>query len=88
MEKSFNLNNQIKVKISEEGFKHWKQKDDTLFLTWNAGHHVKPLNWYTSKQDDNGYVSLQGWEFMQIFGDSLIPGKKPLFELEIILTGI
>jgi hypothetical protein len=84
--KLFNINNNVKVKIFEAGYKHWKAKDDQLFLSNNGAHHCKSIEWYKSKADAQGYVTMQAWELMQIFGDSLIFGAPPTFDTNIILT--
>lgn len=86
-----NLNWHIKVRLREEGFKHWKKRDDELFSKRNEfldrdfAHHIKPLEWYKAKQDAEGYVTVQLWEFIQQFGDTIVFGHQSVFDTSIII---
>ena len=84
----FNLNWYIKVKLTDAGFKHWKQVDDRMYATLSKSlrdEHTKPIEHYKTKQDADGYVKMQAWEFMQYFGETIVFGTVPVFSPDIIL---
>lgn len=69
METKINLNERVKFKLSEYG--------KEIYRKWHGG--VGP------KLDDDGYMSMQLWSFMWIFGNHMIPGEPEVLNpLEII----
>lgn len=63
--KIFNLNKTISVKLYDKGFK---------WLTDNYNEYSPPEKTYTIEHfkercDENGYFSMQMWEFIDIFGE-------------------
>lgn len=66
--KQFNMNDFVKVKLTEFGEKvyaeHYKQYETKRKLT----------------RDDNGYSEFQLWQLMNIFGSNMYNGNKILFE--------
>lgn len=69
----FNVNNYVKVKLTEKGkYIYYHQFDDMNeeILKMDG----KPLNPIELKYDDEGYVELQMWRFMEIFGKHLYNG--------------
>lgn len=60
----FNLNDYIKVKLTEMGLKIHRARYDSL---WAIGQ--QPFFEYQPPTiDENGWSEWQAWEFMQIFG--------------------
>ena len=69
MEVRINLNEEVKFKLSEHG--------KEIYRNWHNG--LEP------KLDDDGYMSMQLWSFMWIFGDHMIVGMPEVVNpLEII----
>lgn len=65
MKKIFNLNKTISVKLYDKGFQ---------WLTDNYNEYSPPDKTYTIEHfkercDENGYFSMQMWEFIDIFGE-------------------
>lgn len=76
-----NLNDIVRVKVTEEGEKVFTKFHEDLFLP----HHP---DWVPElKRDEDGWSSFHLWEFANIFGSSLYNGcKVPVetaFELEV-----
>jgi len=59
-----NLNHQIEVELTEEGFKKWKEHDDAYLPI----QFQYPLSHYKEKADSLGLVKMQLWDFMNKFG--------------------
>lgn len=78
-----NLNQSVKVKLHSIGLWHWKVKDDAVLA--NAPHLKKPFSDYQSRCDADGYVTMQLWEFMRTFGDTIEFGGSQVFDLDIII---
>lgn len=69
----FNINNYVKVKLTEKGkYIYYHQFDDMNEEILKMGG--KPLNPIELKYDDEGYVELQMLHFMEIFGKHLYNG--------------
>lgn len=86
----FNLNDTIIVELEDEGFEHWmkwynKTYEDFANITQNKAlnEYMRPLEYFTSKKDKDGFVSFQAWNFMEIFGSSIQFGKRPIFNPNI-----
>lgn len=84
--KDFNVNDYVKVKLTEKGkYIYYHQFDDMNEEILKMGG--KPLNPIELKYDDEGYVELQMWHFMEIFGKHLYNGCNipfyPMIKLEI-----
>jgi len=62
--KKFNINDDVKVKLNEEGLKVWKKANFYNEL----------------QKDENGYYTFQFWDFMNIFGEHIYLGSNCLFE--------
>jgi hypothetical protein len=69
--RKFNLNDTIKVLLYEEGEK--------MYLEYYAPF-MKVV-----KKDSKGYVAMQMWEFMKIFGEKCVMGKELPFDTNIYL---
>ena len=69
--RKFNINDTIKVLLYEEGEK--------MYLEYYAPF-MKVV-----KKDSKGYVAMQMWEFMKIFGETCVMGKELPFDTNIYL---
>ena len=87
MDYKFNINNGIKVKLSEEGFKHWMYEDNkTFYGNKDLQKYIHPLSWYKARADENGYVTFQAWHFIKIFGSSIDMTAPQIFETDILIN--
>lgn len=75
-----NVNNYVKIKLTEVGKKHAKEK---YFKSFN---YNPPYEYSDPKEDIDGYSEWQLWELMATFGDILYNGCQIPFEniIEII----
>ena len=80
----FNINNYVKVKLTEKGkYIYYHQFDDINECRQKIG--CKPLNPLELKYDDEGYVEIQMWHLMEIFGEHLYNGCEIPFNTTIKL---
>lgn len=79
---NFNINDYVKVKLTEKGkYIYYHQFDDmNVDIIKMDG---KPLNPIELKYDDDGYVEFQMWHLMEIFGKHLFNGCDIPFETTI-----
>lgn len=77
--KSFNVNETINVKLTPLGEEIYKHQHDTLnaYLLRNG---IAPIPEPQIKTDDSGFIELQLWLFMKIFGKHFRMGQKPIIE--------
>lgn len=74
----FNINGEVRVKLTEFGFKVHRQNHYDLF------RHLAKLPPYTRPDvDKDGWSRFQMWTLMQEFGSSVRMGGDQPFELEI-----
>lgn len=68
----FNINNYIYFKPTKYACELFKEhhKDSSSFINKSLELVV----------DEKGFSKLQGWKFMQVFGESLHFGGKPIIE--------
>lgn len=81
----FNLNNDIKVKLTEAGYQHWMTDWNKYYVLLNDKEMIQPLSYFKKKEDKDGYVTFQGWQFMEIFGKTIDAGRPPIFSTGIII---
>ena len=67
-----NINDNIKVKLTEHGLKLLKEHYGQLNKMFNVKKEVK--------LDENGYFTQQLWSVMQIFGTYMYNGAPTIFE--------
>lgn len=67
--KKHNLNNRIKFKLNEKGIEIIKADNPLHDLT----------------EDENGYVTLQVWEFMRLFGNYMYLGGAMPFDSQVLI---
>lgn len=75
MEVRINLNEIVKFKLSERGKEVYRHRYDGYGFEYNREPEI----------DDNGYMRMQLWTFMQIFGEYMNPARPEVLKpLEII----
>lgn len=82
----FNVNQQVKVKITEFGHSILAARRDDL----NAGlikRGYPPYPSYEPREDADGYTSMQLHDVMNTFGPYLSNGRKVPFQMDILLPG-
>lgn len=85
---SFNVNHQIRFKPTRLGLHVMVRKayDIYKFLpkTMKGALRSHVLN-VKEKLDTDGYMKMQMWEFMNLFGSEIFNGSEMYFEIEIII---
>lgn len=84
MRTMFNINYEVKVKLTSRGLQILREQDIEFFK--KNPHLVETLKDYTPskrKPDENGWCTWQLWDLMNTFGDHIYNGCQPPFELEI-----
>ena len=84
MEYKFNLNDKIKVKLTDAGYQHMANYENDLLKNYPS-YTPKTIEDYKSKVDTKGYYTFQTWEFMQIYGSIMCNGMKQHFEMNIVI---
>lgn len=75
-----NLNEIIKVKLTDYGQEIYYHRNDDLIL-----HGCKYVEQKFKKTDENGYSKFQLWDFMNVYGRYMLLGVQNIIEpLEII----
>lgn len=74
----FNVNNSINVKLTELGYKILKEDHDNFYKSIGRTKEYVP-----PKEDSNGRVRFQMWDFMNTFGDYCSLGSLLPFDPEI-----
>ena len=78
VEVRINLNESVKFKLSERGKEIYRHRYDGLWMDGSPYSQEPEL-------DDDGYMSMQLWTFMQTFGEHMILGMPEVVQpLEII----
>lgn len=82
----FNVNQQVKVKLTEKGIKILKEKHDSL------NEHIisrggTPLGEFELRLDEDGYYRTQLWCLMHDFGKHMFIGTDNPFETDMIFVG-
>lgn len=77
----FNINNKVRVKLTEEGHRILKRNHDRF---WRL---LEPKQGYDPPvEDKNGFSDWQMWELMREFGPDLYNGCKVPFETTIFIS--
>lgn len=69
----FNINHNVKLKITEKGFKHWQE----YYNKCRTSDNIKKIIPYTTieelknSRDINGYSTMQLHTVMEIFGEDI-----------------
>ena len=75
----FNINNYVEIKLTQYGKDILKEKEDKIFTEYPSLKEYL----YKYKVNNRGYLKLQLWEVMNIFGDHLGNGLQVPFEMKI-----
>lgn len=75
----FNINDTVKVKLTEHGKKIHREDWDSVFGNNSNFTYTPP------REDENGYSSWQMWELMRWFGNHCRIGFDNPFETDILL---
>lgn len=77
MEVRINLNESVKFKLSERGKEIYRHRHDGYGFEYDR----------EPKLDDDGYMSMQLWTFMQIFGEHMTWGMPEVLKPFEIIYG-
>lgn len=77
--KKLNLNNIIKVKLTDLGKDIYYHQFDDL-NGWIRSHGGKPLERMYPKVNDEGYSEFQLWRFMNLYGAHIANGAPNVVE--------
>lgn len=80
MFKEFNINQNVRVKLTEKGIKILKDDYDVL-LSICPGLP----KWDGPLVDENGYTRFQCWDLMKRFGNHVTIGSDLPFETDILV---
>lgn len=78
----FNINNYVKVKLTDKGRKVLEEEHNQLYARLGLGD----VAYEAPKEDENGYHKFQLWCLMESLGRHLSLGTDPVFETEIELV--
>lgn len=81
---SINVNHFVKIKLTDFGKEVYAHQNDEL-NKFIKSHGAPPLDPRKLDSDEEGYVRLQLWEFMNIFGDAMHMGSQPVIECNTML---
>jgi hypothetical protein len=85
MELKVNINDAVKVKLTDFGVSILKEKREKLNKAIK-GRGGKGFGEFELKKDADGYTTFQHWELMNTFGDVMTMGFNAPFETDIIVT--
>lgn len=82
--KEFTINDYVKVKLNDKGYKILEEFYDTLLQKSNEKGTLLPENFYDGckkpETDEEGYAEFTIWFLIQVFGQYIKPGSKTPFE--------
>ena len=80
--KKFNINDNVKVKLTERGRAILDMQLAKRVRRWNCENRCP----YQSRPTDaNGYIEFQMWELMHEFGGDVYNGCQPPFDMVILI---
>lgn len=85
MDVKVNINEYVKVKLTELGISILKEKRNKQNKEFEA-LGLKGFGEYIPDLDEEGYTKFQLWDLMRMFGDSLSNGTEIPFETTVIMT--
>ncbi len=74
----FNINNYVRVKLTDRGRENHRKNHDELFAGWSEKPEYRP-----PVEDAEGWSKWQMWSLMADFGPHISIGMNPPFETEI-----
>lgn len=85
MDFKVNINETVKVKLTDVGIGILKEQHDELDRKIKANNR-KGLGEFKLQLDDEGYTRFQLWSFMNAFGEYMTLGSEMPFDSEVIIT--
>lgn len=85
MEVKVNINDFIKVKLTDHGKDIYEHSNDSLMAKPEYEKIKKWLEPIPLEYDDEGYVQFQLWKFMEIFGEHMWNGAPQIIENNSII---
>ena len=87
MEKIFNINEYVKVKLTEEGVKILKAQYEETLKQMNPQSRKAMGPFKKPKVDSEGYSEFQLWELMKYFGNYMYIGNMNIpFDMNIKIS--
>lgn len=87
---TFNLNNNIKVKLNDLGYERLAEHNNHYIKIHNQYHKdqskLETADYNKLKADDNGYTDFLMWKFMNIFGEVTSQGLPEHFNMNILIN--
>lgn len=77
----FNINDNIWVKLTDEGRAIHKQHYEEIIASFPRMN----LTYEPPKEDENGWSCFQAWDLIHIFGPHIYIGRTPPFSTEVEL---
>lgn len=84
MEIDFNLNHDIKVKLTDKGYQKLADLNNEFLGIAPNGRRTN-AEYYKNLADKDGYLTFQAWEFMKYFGTVTGMNHPDYFDYNIIL---
>ena len=79
----FNINDCIKIKITDYGFEILEEQHQELID--RVPMYNVPFEEVKPKVDSEGWTRMQMWEVFEIFGPYMGMGQKPAIEIDIMI---
>lgn len=79
----FNLNQDIYVKLTEEGYQHRVNLYNDIIKYSGDESKFHTVDYYKNEANEYGYTKFMAWEFMKDFGDTISFGGRQLFDINI-----
>jgi len=80
----FNINGEVRVKLTDHGrWLHRKNHDD-LMADWAARGIPTRLDYTPPREDADGWSKWQMWVLMKEFGPHIFMGMDNPFDLEVV----
>ena len=76
----FNMNDKVKVKLTEHGRKVHREEHEKLFAGQKYSHVYSP-----PEEDSDGYSTWQMWQLMSSFGEWIYMGCAIPFDTNILV---
>jgi hypothetical protein len=85
MTKSFNINYNVRVKLTEHGKKMLEQDHNDFWSAQGAGGMLDKYPYEPPKEDEDGYVKFQLWSLMYQLGKYCGLGREIPFDTVILI---
>lgn len=80
----FNINEYVRIKLNPDGIEIYESRYDVLIdrqKKYGIEGTKRPI--YSEDCDGEGYIKMQMWYFMELFGEHISIVKNPPFESNI-----